>query len=307
MTSPGAFNILSAPFDKGGPLGGPQFAPNTLLQNGLLEVLKSVGYEAQVRQTTFEALIEKQNEEFNSLSRDDTDRKYELYHHTCQLIQKMVEECLQDGFRPFVLGGDHSVALGTVAGLAKYYFERERKIGLIWVDAHGDINTPSTSVTGNLHGMPVAHVINLGCPQLNDLAGFSPMVAPSNVVIIGARDLDRPEVEIIKKNDILCFSMADIRRIGMERVQELAIERATRGTCGFHLSWDFDWMDPNVMSAVNTPVKFGASIAEGIALLKGLFNHPLLLSSEFVEYNPTHDPTSDSLKMILSCFKEMKI
>jgi arginase len=148
---------------------------------------------------------------------------------------------------PLVLGGDHSVGAGTVSGVAEFYRRQNQKIGLIWIDAHTDINTPESSPSGNVHGMPLAAIMGLGPSELGNIFNFSPKVAPENCVLVGVRDIDAIEKENVRRAGIDVFTMRDIDERGMRTVMEEALHIAGRGTAGYHVSLDMDWVDPAVL------------------------------------------------------------
>ena len=164
---------------------------------------------------------------------------------------------------PLTLGGDHSLAMGSIAGVTKFYAEKKQKVGVIWLDAHGDINTPETSSSGNIHGMPLAHVLGKGNKELLSLGEKIPMVDPSRAVLIGIRDLDPGERDAIREQGVRAFTMRDIDEMGMRNVIQEAIKIASNGTAGFHLSFDVDCMDPRDAPGVGTAVRGGTTYREG--------------------------------------------
>src|SRR5207302_8842999 len=174
---------------------------------------------------------------------------------TCTKHADLVLKTLEAGKVPLVLGGDHSVAVGTVAGVAEYYRSQGQRIGLIWIDAHSDINTPETSPSGNVHGMPLASIMGLGPAELSNIFGFSPKVLPENCVLVGVRDVDAAEKENIRHAGVEVFTMRDIDERGMRAVMEEALRMAGRGTAGYHISLDMDWIDPEDAPGVGTPVR----------------------------------------------------
>jgi arginase len=207
---------------------------------------------------------------------------------------------------PLVLGGDHSVAAGTVAGVAEFYRRKEQKIGLIWIDAHTDINTPETSPSGNVHGMPLAALLGLGPSELGDIFGFSPKINPENCVLVGIRDVDAIEKENVRRSGIHVFTMRDIDERGMRTVMEEALRIAGRGTAGYHISLDMDWVDPEDAPGVGTPVWGGATYREAHLAMEIIADHGRMLSFEIVEVNPVideHNQTADlAVELALSAF-----
>ena len=204
-------------------------------------------------------------------------------------LRDAVDRALEDGATPVILGGDHSVAMGTIAGLARHFQRRKEKIGLVWFDAHADANTAETSPSGNIHGMPLAAVLGLGAPSLVNLAGFSPMVDGARAALVGIRDVDQAERANVKASGIGAFTMRDIDERGMRTVMEQAIKRATAGTAGFHVSFDLDGMDPEHAPGVGTPAPGGLSYREAHLAMEMLADTGKVLSAELVEVNPVLD------------------
>jgi len=204
-------------------------------------------------------------------------------------LRDSVERALDDGGVPVVLGGDHSVAMGSISGLARHHRRREEKVGLVWFDAHADANTAQTSPSGNIHGMPLAVVLGFGTPSLVNLGGFSPMVDGARAALIGVRAVDGAERDNVKASGIGAFTMRDIDERGMRTVMEQAIKRASTGTAGFHVSFDMDGMDPDFAPGVGTPVNGGISYREAHLAMEMLADTGKVLSAEFVETNPVLD------------------
>ena len=204
-------------------------------------------------------------------------------------LRDAVDRALEDGATPVILGGDHSVAMGTIAGLARHCQRRKQKIGLVWFDAHADANTAETSPSGNIHGMPLAAVLGLGAPSLVHLAGFSPMVDGARAALVGIRDVDQAERANVKASGIGAFTMRDIDERGMRTVMEQAIMRATAGTAGFHVSFDLDGVDPELAPGVGTPAPGGLSYREAHLAMEMLADTGKVLSAELVEVNPVLD------------------
>ena len=215
----------------------------------------------------------------------------------CERLRDCVYDARKKGQIPLVLGGDHSIAMGTIAGLAKYHHERKEKIGLVWFDAHADCNTAETSPSGNIHGMPLAAVLGLGAPSLVNLAGFSPMVDGAKAALVGIRDVDVAERANIKAGGVGSFTMRDIDERGMRAVMEEAIRRATSGTVGIHVSFDADGMDPDYAPGVGTPSPGGLSYREAHLAMEMLADTGKVISAEFVEVNPVLDHQNGTAKL----------
>jgi len=215
-----------------------------------------------------------------------------------------VVDALGDGMTPLVLGGDHSVAAGSVSGVAEFYRRKGEKIGVVWIDAHSDINTPETSPSGNVHGMPLASLLGLGPDALGNIFGYAPKVLAENTVLIGVREIDAAERENIRRAGVAgVYTMRDIDERGMRAVMEEALAVAGRGTAGYHISLDMDWIDPEDAPGVGTPVRGGATYREAHLAMEIIADHGRLLSFEIVEVNPVideHNRTAD-LAVELAC------
>jgi len=208
---------------------------------------------------------------------------------TCEALREKVRAALASGSMPVVLGGDHSVAMGTIAGLSRHYREKKEKVGLIWFDAHADSNTAETSPTGNIHGMPLAVALGLGAPGLVNLAGVCPMVDGSRAAAVGLRDVDGAERPNVRASGLGAFTMRDIDERGMRTVMEEAIKRASNGTAGIHVSFDLDAMDPDYAPGVGTPSPGGLSFREAHLAMEMLADTGKVISAELVEANPVLD------------------
>ena len=209
--------------------------------------------------------------------------------HTCARLADIVERAASDGKVPLVLGGDHSVAVGTVSGMSRRVHNNGRKMGLIWIDAHADMNTPESSPSGNVHGMPLACLIGLGPPELTRIAGYSPAVQPGSVAIVGLRSVDDIERLNVRGAGVHPFTMRDIDERGMRSVIQEAIHRATLGTAGFHLSFDLDAVDPADAPGVGTPVRGGITYREAHLAMELVCDSDQMTSMEVVEVNPVLD------------------
>ena len=208
---------------------------------------------------------------------------------SCGRLARLVEKAAGDGQFPIVLGGDHSIAIGTIAGMSKHYRKQKKKIGVIWIDAHADMNTPQTSPSGNIHGMPLAATLGMGTHELTHLGGFAPKVLAKNVVLIGIRDVDELESGNVKASGVRTFTMRDVDETGMRSVMAKAIEAAGDGTDGIHLSFDMDSIDPDDAPGVGTPVRGGLTYREAHLAMEILSDSGQLRSIEVVEVNPILD------------------
>lgn len=221
-------------------------------------------------------------------------------------LKEAVYRAVKDGRVPLVLGGDHSLSIGSVAGVTKHHGAQMEKIGVIWLDAHGNINTPETTITGNVHGMPLAHILGIGSKELLTVGEWIPMIDPVNTVLVGTRDLDPGERIIIRSLGVRVFTMRDIDEMGMKAVVHEATKIATNGTAGFHLSLGLDCLDPSVAPGVGTPVRGGMSSRDGRLAMEIISDSKSLLSMDVVEVNPVLDisnQTADlAVELTLSAF-----
>jgi arginase len=186
----------------------------------------------------------------------------------CRALRHRVEGILEDGAFPLVVGGDHSIACGTVAAISSFHHRKKQKIGLIWFDAHADFNTPESSESGNIHGMPLACCVGRGVAELARLGDRVPMVDVEKAVLIGVRSIDEREKEEIRESRLHVFTLRDIDMHGIHKVMRMAIEIASTGTAGFHLTFDLDGTDPSVAPGVGTPVQGGTTLRESHLIME---------------------------------------
>jgi arginase len=207
----------------------------------------------------------------------------------CREVARRTAAAVRAGIRPLTIGGDHSLAAGSVAGTATALAERGERVGLIWLDAHGDLHTPETSSSGNVHGMPVAHLLGLGDARLSRIAGTFPAIQAEQLVYVGLRDLDEPEKALIRARGLHAFTMRDIDERGLRAVMEDAVAIATQGTGGVHVSCDADWIDPGEAPGVGTPVRGGATLREAHLAMEIIADSGAMLAMDLVEINPILD------------------
>jgi arginase len=208
---------------------------------------------------------------------------------TCDRLRQEVERVLAQDRLPLVLGGDHSIAIGTVAGSSGHFAKEKESIGLIWFDAHGDANTPETTPSGNIHGMSLAIALGHGDHELAHLGGRSPKVQARNVALIGIRDVDAGEREMLKKSGATIYTMREIDERGMRDVVDEAIRVASDGTAGVHVSFDCDVLDPEDAPGTGTPVWGGITYREAHLAMEMLHDRAHVVAIDFVEVNPIID------------------
>ncbi len=298
--TPRKIRVIGVPLDLGQARRGVDMGPSAVRVAGLEARLEELGHVVEDAGNESVALAEQKHQ-------GDPHAKYlKEIAATCTKHAKHILDTLGAGKVPLVLGGDHSVAVGTVAGVAEFYRRQEQKIGLIWMDAHTDINTPETSPSGNVHGMPLAATMGLGPPELGNIYDFCPKVSPENCVLVGVRDIDAIEKANVRRAGIAVFTMRDIDERGMRTVMEEALRIAGRGTAGYHVSLDMDWVDPEDAPGVGTPVRGGATYRESHLAMEIIADHGRLLSFEIVEVNPVideHNRTADlAVELALSAF-----
>lgn len=237
------------------------------------------------------------------------DRKLKYLPEIADACQKLADEVLaslEGGAIPIVLGGDHSIAIGSVAGLAAYHRRREQRVGVIWFDAHGDMNTPETSPSGNIHGMPFSAILGHGAKELTHLCDFAPKVYPDDCVLIGARSVDPEEAVALKASGIRVVTMRELDERGMSAVMDEAMWLASRRTAGFHVTMDMDFVDPDFAPGVGTPVPGGPTYRESHLAMEKIADSGKMLSFELTEVNPILDISNRTaelgVELILSAF-----
>jgi len=275
--------ILGVPLDLGQERRGVDMGPSAVRAAGLNQALKSLGHEVEDAGNIHVRLPEEQP--FGSQS-----AKYlKEIAETAQEVAERVCQTLADGYFPVSLGGDHSMAVGTVAGVAKYYHDRNQEIGCLWIDAHADMNTPETSPSGNVHGMPFAASLGHGPESLTNIFGFAPKLRPKNCALIGIRDLDGHERQVVRASGVNLFTMREVDEMGMRNVMDRAITLASKGTAGFVVSFDMDVVDPDDAPGVGTPVRGGITYREAHLALEMIADSGKMLAFELVEINPIID------------------
>lgn len=224
----------------------------------------------------------------------------------CNKLALEVEKALEDGARPIILGGDHSIAAGSVSGLSSFYKKQGSRVGVIWFDAHGDMNTPDTTPSGNIHGMPFAAILGRGPEELTHIGGFSPKVEAEDCVLIGARSVDPGEAIALKASGVRVITMRELDEKGMSAVMDEAMWRASRRTAGFHVTMDMDFVDPDYAPGVGTPVPGGPTYRESHLAMEKIADSGKMLSFELTEVNPVLDMENRTaelgVQLILSAF-----
>ena len=276
-------HLLGVPMDLGSGRRGVDMGPSAIRIAGVTDRLTELGHKVVDEGD----LVIKNMEELKV--GHERARYLGEIARAAAIIARKIERIMGLGHFPLVLGGDHSIAVGTVSGIAAHAQRQDQRVGLLWIDAHGDINTPETSPSGNIHGMPLAALLGFGAGELTGVAGPPPKVHPANVALVGIRSLDAGEKKRLKETGVQVHTMSDIDRHGVHRVMQKALARVTDGTDYVHVSFDLDAVDPTVAPGVGTPVKGGLDYREAHLVMEVLADAGVMTSLEMVEVNPILD------------------
>ena len=276
-------HIIGVSLDLGGNRRGVDMGPSAFRIAGLGERLAALGIPVHDEGDLVAPIPE-------TKSSGDPSKKYiREIARVCERLYKTSLHALEKGGIPLVLGGDHSLGAGSVAASAEFLRRDEKPLGLLWVDAHGDMNTPATSLSGNVHGMPLAALLGPEPSELSKIGAFSPKVLPAHTVLLGIRNLDAREKVAVRDSGVHVFTMKDIDRQGIAAIVEQAVNLAGAGTAGVHVSFDIDVCDPVIAPGVGTPVKGGLNYREAHMVMEIVADSGLLTSMDLVEVNPTLD------------------
>lgn len=283
-------SLIGVAIDLGAGTPGVSLGPSAIRYAGVIEKLTSIGYDVKDEGDILA------NKPISPIT-DGIKLRYleEVARVNTELCNK-VSQVMSEGRFPLVLGGDHSIAIGTIAGVLQH----KKNLGVIWFDAHGDINTEETSPSGNIHGMPVAVSLGYGHERLTSIGGKDTRLQAKNLVFIGSRDLDSGERKVLKEHGITVFTMHEVDRYGMTEVIEKAIKIAGDGTDGIHVSFDVDSMDPIYVEGTGTRVPGGLTYRESNLALEMIALSGKLVSAEFVEVNPIIDIKNQTAKTAVS-------
>ncbi|WP_404450913.1 arginase [Virgibacillus necropolis] len=272
-------SIIGVPMHLGQPRPGTDLGPDAIRHAGVVEKLKRLQHDVEDLGDI------KVGSAGGEEQREDNLLNLQSIIDASTILAEKADDVVADKRFPLLFGGDHSMAIGSLAGISKHY----ENLGVIWYDAHGDLNDSATSPSGNIHGMPLAASLGIGHDKLTSVHGAEPKVKPENLVIIGARDLDPGEKELIKERGIKVYSMREVDELGMEAVIQETIAYLKERTDGIHLSLDLDGLDPSETPGVGTPVVGGPSYRETRIAMELLHDADVLTSAEFVEVNPLLD------------------
>ena len=276
-------HIIGVSLDLGGNRRGVDMGPSAFPIAGLAERLSTLGATIVDHGDVVAPIPE------TKASGDPRKKYIREITRVCEKLYRTSLGVLEKGGLPLVLGGDHSLAAGSVAATADFVRRETKPLGLLWVDAHGDMNTPASSDSGNVHGMPLASLLGPEPAELSRIGGFSPKVLPEHTVLIGIRNLDEREKEIVRASKVHFFTMKDIDRNGIAAVVEQALSIAGKNTAGVHVSFDLDVCDPTIAPGVGTPVKGGLDYREAHMVMEMVADSGLLRSLDLVEVNPILD------------------
>ncbi len=282
-TTPREVGLLSVSLDLGAGRRGVDMGPSALRIAGVTEAVEALG--CRLREV---GTVHAPGPEGLSVGASGA-RFLDEIVRVCSRSRELLMEALEAGAFPLVLGGDHSLTMGTAAAVADHYRARGEAIGLLWVDAHTDMNTPEITPSGNIHGMSLSVLTGRGAPELLALAAGTPAVDPRHVAVIGARQIDPREQEAVRDAGIRVFTMSEVDERGLTACVNEAIARVSDGTAGFHVSFDLDALDPMVAPGVGTPVEGGFTYREAHLICEKVARSGHLVGFELVELNPVLD------------------
>ena len=288
-TITGTVQLIGVPMDLGASRRGVDMGPSAMRLSALTAHLHRLGL-------TLEDAGDVRVPDRTAIG-ETTQARLDAIRDVCAQLAVRTADAIRRGYRPLVLGGDHSLAAGSVAGTATALSERGERTGLIWLDAHADLHTPGTSQTGNVHGMPVAHLLGWGDARMARLSAVFPAVREEHLVYVGLRDVDDAEKAMIASRGIHAFTMRDIDERGLRSVMEQAVAIATQGTGGVHVSCDADWIDPREAPGVGTPVRGGATLREAHLAMEIIHDSGAMVAMDLVEINPILDRQNSTAEL----------
>ena len=280
--------LIGFPMDLGSGRRGVDMGPSALRIAGLENKLTQLGYKVEDTGDINIEIMERQKIQNSKLRYLDEILK------TSKILASKVEKVLEQGKFPLCLGGDHSMALGSIAGISSYCKKNKLTLGVIWIDAHADMNTDETTPSGNIHGMPLAASMGLGNKELVNLYGFSPKLKPENCAIIGARSIDQQERLNIRKLNPAVYTMSDVDKLGIHRIISRVLKQFREKVDHIHISFDVDSVDPNYAPGVGTPVPGGLNYREAHLLMEAIAECGCMSSLEVAEVNPILDIHNNS-------------
>ncbi len=285
-------SLIGVPVKYGADREGVQYGPEKLREKGLIDVVKRYKENVYDLGNLYIPEVLEENKYAHN-------RKIKYFKEIVDMntnLAHLVYSCLKADSFPFIFGGDHSLGLGSIAGASKYF----KNIGVIWIDAHGDINTEDTSPSGNAHGIPLGAALGYGNPALVNLYYPGPKVKPENTFIIGARDLDEGEIQLAERIDLKIYTMDIVKKQGLKSViDEVITKLKASNVDAFHLSFDIDVLDKKLVPGTGTPVDGGFTLEEAKDLLKAFLETKMVRSMDFVELNPLLDEKDSTAKLCI--------
>ncbi|MFI5211740.1 MAG: arginase [Ignavibacteria bacterium] len=286
--------IVGFPMDLGADRRGVDMGPSALRYAHLEEKLENMGYTVKDFGDIFVEGAETQRVNNPKL-------KYlPEIERSAKILSKKVETLLNQNYFPLILGGDHATALGSIAGISSYCRKKKKTLGVIWIDAHADMNTPETTPSGNIHGMPLAAALGIGESRLVRLGGFSPKVLPENSALIGVRDVDQDEAETVKEfrnRGMQVYTISDVDKQGVTRIIARVLNDFKKEVDHIHISFDLDGVDPDYASGVGTPVEGGLTYREASVIMEMVADCGCMSSLEMLEVNPILDTKNSTAEL----------
>lgn len=292
-----AIHVIGVPMNHGTDKIGSNLGPDKFRELNIIDSLRDMGYE----------VCDLGNIEVADVSDDQIhrcDEKLKYYDVVIDANTKLAfkaYESISSGNFPLILGGDHSLGMGSIAGISKYF----KNIGVVWIDAHGDMNTYETTLTGNIHGMPLAASMGKGPDKLVNLFEHRIKVKEENVVHIAGRDLDPGEIELLHNSKVNAYSMEMVRELGLDRVIDESIEYLRDRVDAIHVSFDIDSIDSKFVPGTGTPVKNGLTVEEAKRILNAFASSGLMVSLDFVELNPLLDNNNKTANISMELLKSL--
>jgi arginase len=290
-------NIIGFPMDLGSGRRGVDMGPSAIRIAGIEKKLLRLGYKVVDSGDIFVKNIEHQSPK--TMGTNPKLKYLPEILKTTKILAKKVEKVLNQGQFPLCLGGDHSMAIGTIAGISSYCKTNKLKMGVIWVDAHADMNTDKTTPSGNIHGMPLAASLGIGDEKLVNFYDFAPKIKPENCVLIGLRRIDTLEKENIKKLGLTVYTMNDIDKLGIHKIIAKVLKEFKKNVDHLHISFDLDSVDPFVVPGVGTPVPGGLSYREAHLIMESIAECRCMSSLEITEVNPILDNRNKSAEFAI--------
>ena len=283
--------ITNVHLDLGAGRRGTDMGPSAIHVAKLIPRLEKLGH-------SIDSITTIGSKSFEALEVGEANARFlEDILKVCSKLKETVQQNLKNGSFPLVLGGDHSQAVGTISGITSHFRKEGKELGVIWIDAHTDMNTPGSSPSGNIHGMPLSILLGDGHPKLVALNGEGPSLRPENVAVIGARDIDPVEAKLVRESGVKVYTMSEIDKRGAAVCFQEAIDHVSKNSDGIHLSFDLDGVDPREAPGVGTPVPGGLSLRESHLICEMLCETGRLVGMEMVELNPTLDIANQTGKL----------